>query len=138
MHHPPPPSGPATLLRAALAYFGVVFAFAFVLGIVRTLLLAPMIGDMAAVLVELPIVLTISWIAAGRILRRWRLTGAKAGPRLAVGGLAFVFLMLAEFLLSRAIGQGGAAWAASLMTPPGMVGLAGQILFALIPLARPR
>jgi hypothetical protein len=138
MHHPRPTLGPAIILRAALAYFGVVFACAFGLGLVRTLLLVPMIGEMAAVMLELPLVLAIAWVAAGHVLRRWRLADANAGPRLAVGGLAFVFLMLAEFLLASVLGQGGAAWAASLMTAQGMVGLAGQVVFALIPLARPR
>ncbi len=138
MDHPRPTPGPSIILRAALAYFGIIFAFAFGLGLVRTLLLAPMIGETAAVMLELPLVLTISWLSAGHVLRRWRLTHAKTGFRLAVGGLAFVFLILAEYLLASALGQGGAAWAASLFTPLGMVGLAGQVMFALIPLARTR
>ena len=52
-----------------------------------------------------------------------------------MGGFAFVLLMLAEaalgFLLT---GQGVAGWPAAMSTPAGLAGLAGQILFALIPL----
>lgn len=134
--HPAPAL--SLILRAALAYSGIVFACAFVLGIARTLLLAPLIGDLAAVLFEVPLVLIISWIAAGLVLRRWRLNDATARHRLGVGALAFVFLMLAEFLLASALGQDGATWAASLFTPSGMVGIAGQLAFALIPLAHTR
>jgi hypothetical protein len=138
MHHLHPAPTLTLILRAALAYFGIVFACAFSLGIARTLLLAPLVGDLAAVLLEVPLVLTISWIAAGLVLRHWRLNDATTGPRLGVGALAFVFLMLAEILLASALGQDGATWAASLFTPSGMVGFAGQVAFALIPLAHPR
>jgi len=48
------------LLRPALAYFLPVFALGFVLGTVRTLWLAPMLGELAAVAAELPVMLAAS------------------------------------------------------------------------------
>jgi len=48
------------LAPAAGVYFGVVFAAAFGLGVLRVLLLAPVIGPLAAVAVEVPLVLALS------------------------------------------------------------------------------
>ena len=57
------------VLRAAIAYWAVVFALGFVLGTVRTLWLAPAIGVTVATAVELPIMLAASWWAAGWAVR---------------------------------------------------------------------
>ena len=122
------------ILKAALAYFTVVFAAAFVVGALRVTLIAPQIGALAAVAVEVPLVLCLSWIVAGRVLQRWPLT---LPQRAAMGVLAFVCLMLAEFTLAFALsGVTPAAYAASLTQAPGALGLAGQIGFALIPIVR--
>ena len=83
---------------------------------------------------EVPLILGLSWLVAGRVLRRWPLS---QGQALAMGGLAFAFLMLAEFALAWLLsGQTPAAYAATLATGPGALGLAGQIGFALIPALR--
>ena len=122
------------ILKAALAYFTVVFAAAFVVGALRVTLIAPQIGALAAVAVEVPLVLCLSWIVAGRVLQRRPLT---LPQRAAMGVLAFVCLMLAEFTLAFALsGLAPAAYAASLTQAPGALGLAGQIGFALIPIVR--
>jgi hypothetical protein len=123
------------ILKPALAYFAPVFAAAFAFGALRVTLIAPAIGALAAVALEVPLVLLLSWLVAGRVLRRWPLSGTQA---LAMGGLAFVILMLAEFALAFALsGQTPAAYAATFATAPGaLLGLAGQIGFALIPALR--
>jgi hypothetical protein len=118
----------------ALAYFAAVFAAGFALGTLRTLWLAPRTGDLAAVALELPVMLALSWLAAGAVLRRWPLP--RGTPRLAMGGGAFVLLMLAEAGLAAATGTPPAAWAAGLLAPAGALGLAGQAAFAAIPALR--
>ncbi|HSF62739.1 MAG TPA: hypothetical protein VLA78_00005 [Paracoccaceae bacterium] len=120
------------LLTAALAYFALVFAAGFALGTARVLLLAPRLGETGAVALELPVMIALSWLSASWVLRRRPLP--PGAPRLAMGAVAFALLMGAEAALAvLAFGQTPAAWAAALATPPGALGLAGQILFALIP-----
>lgn len=117
---------------AAAAYWAVVFAGAFALGVVRTLWLVPRIGELAAVACEVPLTLALSWWAARRITARWRIAGG--GPALTMGLIAFLILMLAELALAQVLaGQSPAEWATSLITPAGTLGLGGQVLFALLP-----
>ena len=122
------------VIKPALTYFAVVFAAAFLFGALRVTLIAPQIGTLAAVKLEVPLILCLSWIVAGRVLRRWPLTSGKA---MTMGALAFALLMLAEFALAYNLsGQTPPAYAATFLTGPGALGLAGQIGFALIPTFR--
>jgi hypothetical protein len=125
------------ILRAGLAYWAVVFALGFVLGTVRVLWLAPMVGLMPATLLELPVMLTASWFAAGAIMRRFAITRADAA--LAMGALAFALLMAAECALAVVLaGETPLQWLAGLRQPHAAAGLAGQVVFALIPWWRAR
>lgn len=127
--------------RAALAgavYFALVYVVAFILGVVRTLVLVPAVGPMPALLIELPILLIVCWIACRWTVGRFALP-ATAGPRLVMGGTAFVLLMATELILSvvlfgRAPGQHFAGYATWL----GAAGLLPQIAFALFPLVQLR
>jgi hypothetical protein len=122
------------ILKPALAYFAVVFAAAFAFGALRVTLIAPQIGALAAVALEVPLILGLSWLVARRVLRRWPMSQGKA---LAMGGLAFVVLMLAEFALAYLLSdQTPRAYAATFTEAPGALGLAGQVGFALIPALR--
>ena len=122
------------ILAPALAYFAPVFAVAFAFGALRVILIAPAIGAFAAVALEVPLILALSWLVAGRVLGRWPM---QRGRALAMGALAFLILMLAEFVLAWLLsGQTPAAYAATFGTAPGALGLAGQIGFALIPALR--
>jgi len=119
------------IIVTAILYFGIVFTFAFAMGVVRVLVVAPLVGPAAAVFIEVPIILAASWIVARRVLRRRTLGFSK---RLAVGGLAFMLLMACEALLATVIlGQNVGQWAATVATPLGLVGLTGQLGFAAIP-----
>lgn len=125
-------------LAAAAAYFAIVFSLAFLLGVVRTLFVAPMTGDVVAVLVEAPIVLLASWFAAGWSTRRFSVP-PDASARLAMGFAAFALLMAVEtamslLLFGRPLAQQVAAWA----TPAGAIGLIAQTAFGFMPLLAAR
>jgi hypothetical protein len=124
--------GKDQVIRAGLAYFASIFALGFVLGTTRTLWLVPAWGEVAAVLAELPLMLTASWLAARWLVGRY---GVPRGtPRLIMGALAFALLMTAEAALGvLAFDESLISWAANLFAVPGVFGLAGQIGFALMP-----
>lgn len=114
-----------------LRYFAGVFVAGFALGTVRTLWLVPEVGELVAVRLELPLMLVISVIWCRHLLDG-RTLGL--GPRALMGGSALVWLLLAEFGLALGLGQSPAAWAARLVTPVGLLGLTGQLVFGAMPL----
>ncbi len=120
------------MIRAGARYFAVVFATAFALGTIRTIWITPAIGATAAVLVEVPIILLVSFFAARHII-----TGAQIGYRgeaLGAGAVAFAMLMVAEAGLAVLVfGQPLNVWLADVWRVLGIIGLAGQMLFALMP-----
>jgi hypothetical protein len=122
------------VVKAALAYVLPVFAVAFVLGALRVTWIAPALGPIIAVAMEVPLVLGLSWVVAGRVLRRWPVALV---ARLAMGAAAFAVLMALEYATALAFGQTGAQFLSAMTTPHGLLGLAGQIGFGLIPLLRP-
>lgn len=120
-------------LKAGIAYFTIVFAFGFLLGAVRVLALAPRLGEALAVVIELPVMLVVSWIVCRRLIARYSVPGGLA-PRLAMGGWAFGLFMVAEIAVSvfgfdRTIFQHFEGY----LTATAMMGLLGQFAFALFP-----
>jgi len=86
------------ILKAGVLYFGIVFAVGFVLGIVRVLWMVPLFGVRAAELLEAPLMLAATFLAA-----RWTV-GRLAPPntawsRLQVGVIALAILVAVEFTL---------------------------------------
>lgn len=123
------------ILRPALAYLGVILALGFVLGTVRTVWLAPLVGPLVAVACELPVLLGASWWWAGKVLARHPLPTRRAA--LAMAALAFALLLACELALAGVLaGQSAGEWARALTTPAGALGLAGQAVFALLPALR--
>jgi hypothetical protein len=123
-------------IRAGLLYFLGVFAVGFLLGSFRTLVLVPRIGALAAVALELPLMLLASWWVCGAVLRRNPVTPAVL-LRLTMGMSAFLLLMAAELALAVwGFGMTPADHWASFAGSAARLGLAGQLGFALIPLAR--
>lgn len=119
------------ILLAGTAYVAAVFVAGFVLGVLRTLVMVPLLGEMAAVLVELPVILAVAWLVCTRILRRWPLSPAAA---VGMGAIAFLLLMGAEAGLSTLLaGRSLAQHLALYAQLPHQVGLAGQLAFAVIP-----
>jgi hypothetical protein len=125
-------------IRAGLAYFLLVFAAGFVLGTLRVTLIIPRIGELAAVCLEVPILLTLAWLICRAIIRRFDVP-ATLGARLAMGVFAFALLMLAELALSVLLaGRSPAQHFALYRQLAHQIGLAAQIGFAAIPLLQRR
>jgi hypothetical protein len=121
-------------LLAGFQYWGAIFALGFVLGAVRQTLLAPAIGAFWATAMELPLILSASWWWSTRLVRK-RAWPAGARERWIMGISAFVLLMLAELLLDFTIGQRDpVAFVRAWLQPAGVLGLAGQVLFAVFPI----
>lgn len=121
-------------LKLATADFAAVFALGFAMGTVRTLFLIPRVGEVAAVLVELPLILTAAWLICGALRRSPRLTVAQS---VAMGVLAFLLLMpgeagLSMWLAGRSLTEHVALYAG----PARRIGLGGQIGFAAFPFLR--
>ena len=98
------------ILLTGIVYVVAVFAAGFVLGVLRTLVLAPLFGALWAVLLELPVILTVAWLVCTRILRRWPLAPpAAAGTgamTFAAGAKAEVAIKNAEARRRRRFGMG--------------------------------
>ncbi|MFN3371416.1 MAG: hypothetical protein ACK4Z0_07820 [Sphingomonadaceae bacterium] len=119
--------------RAGLLYFLLVFGLGFLLGSLRVLLLAPWVGETLAVILELPIMLAAAWFICRALVRRLGVP-ATAAARLGMGALAFLLLIAAEIALGLALfARAPAEVAAGFRTRAGLLGLAGQILFAIFP-----
>lgn len=139
LHSPSPlgpsssgPSSPGTLIKAGLTYWAVAFAAGFALGTFRVIWLIPRVGEARAVLIELPVILSISALAAYWLTRAFVLT--RIGEALKVGALAFALLMAAEVVLAVGLfGQSVDEWLTAVATPPGLWSLLGQMAFAVLP-----
>jgi hypothetical protein len=126
----------AAAFKAGLAYFATVFAVGFVLGALRVLVVVPRVGEMAGVLIELPIMLLVSWVVCGWLLNRF---SVPYKPTLGVlmGAVAFALLMLAELWVSVfAFGRSLAEHFGSYRSLNAILGLAGQLGFAAFPYIR--
>ncbi len=120
------------IVSAAIAYWAMVFALGFVLGTIRMLWVIPLVGLMPATMIEVPIILAASWLAAGWLVRRFAIASTREA--LLVGALAFAILMAAECALAAALlGQAPVEWLAGLQQPHALLGLGGQVAFALMP-----
>jgi hypothetical protein len=83
------------VLKAGAAYFAVVFAAAFVLGVVRVLWALPRYGERTAELMEAPVMLGVIVAAAWWITRR-SASAFSAIQRLGTGIVALNLLVVVE------------------------------------------
>src|ERR1051325_1583645 len=125
----------ANAITAGVIYAILVFLIGFILGVIRVLLIVPRLGEPAAVLIETPIILAVSWVVC-RWCVDWLDVRRRIGARSIMGVLAFVALLTAEF------GLGGLAFGRSLVeqfatygSVTGDIGLTAQI-FALFPVVQ--
>ena len=128
------PPRPLVVILTGLAYFAIIFGFAFALGVGRTLVVAPRLGETNAVLLEIPIVMIASSFVARRITNDRFFTFRQL---LSIGAIAFTLTLVSEALLADVIrGQSIPQWAVSLTTPLGLIGLGGQLISAMMPTLR--
>ena len=84
------------VVKAGALYFALVFGAGFVLGTVRTLWVVPRLGTRTAELMEMPIMLAVTILAA-----RWTVLHLKVpsmwSARLEMGCMALVLILIAEF-----------------------------------------
>jgi heme A synthase len=120
------------VLALGFGYFALVFGAGFALGAVRVVLLQPYFGASLSRLLELPVMIVISYLAARALTRR-------AGPAsrdawLKVGLLAFILLMIAEALLGILVFRTPVpALLADVLTFTGALSLLAQALIILLP-----
>ena len=125
-------------LIAGVLYFAIVFAVGFALGALRVTVFVPRLGELWAVALEVPAMLAVSWLASARLVRTRRVPRT-AAARLAMGGLALALLLAAEWGLGLALsGRGIREQLAAWLAPAGLLGLAAQLAFALVPLVQAR
>jgi len=126
------------ITKAGFFYFLWVFGLGMLLGTARTLVLAPVFGELIAVLIELPVILLFAWIVCARLTGRMEIPG-DLWSRAGMGAIAFALLMAAELILSLWIsGSTVVAHLDHYRTAHGALGLAGQVAFATFPLLQRR
>jgi hypothetical protein len=84
------------VLKAALLYVALVFGAGFALGPVRLLWAVPRFGTRTAELMEMPIMLVVTIVAARWVIRRLGVTPT-VRARLGMGCAALGLLLVAEF-----------------------------------------
>ena len=127
------------MFGAGVVYFAIVFAAGFVFGTARAVLAADAPEmRLAAVAIELPLILAVSWFACRFVVRRFAVP-AEASARAGMGAVAFLLLMAAEAALGvglagRSLGEHFALYAEASHA----LGLVGQVVFGLLPLVQIR
>lgn len=133
------PHNPYVMAAFAGALYAMgMFAIGFAMGGVRLLLLVPMLGELLAVVIEVPIMLGFSWLLCGRAIQHWEVL-PQLSIRVVMGVSAFGCLMIADtilgiFAFGNSFGELLARWGSA----AGAIGLAGQVMFGLFPLVRLR
>lgn len=131
-------AGRATMVWQAGIRFGLfAFGFGFLLGTIRTLVIAPTLGPATAVVLELPVMLLACWWWAGRIVARY--VPASREAALAIGLIGFAVLMIGEFAVGLGLmGFTPSEWIANFHNPEAQFGLMAQLLTIAMPLQRAR
>jgi hypothetical protein len=117
----------------AVLYFLLVFGAGFVLGMVRVLVVVPQLGERAAELLEMPLMLIVTVIAARWIVRH-RLDAHRLSSALSVGFLALGIMLFAELAVGMWL-RGLSATEVFLNRDPvsGAAYYASLLLFAVMP-----
>ena len=86
------------IIKVGILYFALVFGAGFVLGTIRVLLVVPRLGTRTAELIETPIMILVSILAARSVVRRLAVPPSPL-ERVAIGLVALGLLLVAEFTL---------------------------------------
>ena len=84
------------IVKAGTLYFALVFGAGFVLGTIRTLWVTPRLGTRIAELMEMPLMLVVTIVAARWIVLRLAVP-SMLSTRLGMGCIALGLLLVAEF-----------------------------------------
>ncbi|MCO6186787.1 hypothetical protein [Rhizobium sp. L1K21] len=126
------------VVRFAALYVLIVFAIGCMFAAIRIFLLEPAIGPLWAVVVEVPVMVVLSYLACGPLVRRWWPLDGEKG--IEIGIAAFILLQLLESGLTGLVGPEPYLdniliyWGD--LSAPRLVGLVGQLLFAAMPFVR--
>lgn len=121
-------------LKDAVLYFALVFGAGFVLGIFRTLFVAPKIGVRKAELLEAPVMLIVTIFTARWIISTLAVP-VVVSARIEMGCIAFALLLIAESALVRAVrGISIKQYLATRDRVSGTVYYAMLVIFAVMPL----
>src|SRR5690242_4011583 len=123
-----------TATKAGTLYALIVFLIGFIFGTVRVLLVVPRLGETAAVLLEISLILTGSWFVCRWCVERLDVVRS-VGPRSLMGVVAFLVLISAEFALAvwlfgRPMAQQLFAYRSTI----GAIRIAAQVVFATFPI----
>jgi len=84
------------VLKAGLLYFALVFGAGFVLGPIRVIWVVPRLGTRTAELMEMPLMLAVTIVAARWVVRRLAVPSTPSS-RFGMGSVALGLLLTAEF-----------------------------------------
>lgn len=120
-------------LLAASVYFLALFSLGFVLGTIRVVFVSPRFGPVIATIAEVPMMLIAAFWACRWSLLHWRVPSAKT-TRWAMAIWFLVLLIVFETVLGAALfGRTMTEQWAALATSAGLIGLAAQVVAALLP-----
>ena len=120
-------------IKPGIIYFLLVFGAGFVLGTIRVLLIVPLVDDRAAELLEMPLMLLATVLAARWITRRFP-EPRNHTARLAIGGIGLGLMLAGE--LAVGIGLLGMTAAEVMLNRDPVSGTAyyvSLLLFAAMP-----
>jgi hypothetical protein len=120
------------LLKAAGSYFAVVFGAGFVFGVIRVLFVIPRIGVRAAELIEMPVMVFVTILAARWMVRCFALSDTFA--RAVVGFIALSLLLVAEAGLVWVSGSSISQFVSTRDPVSGIAYLGALILVGIMPL----
>lgn len=120
-------------LIAATVYFLTVFMAGFVLGSVRVVYVAPRIGELAATLIEAPLMIGAAFFICRWVVRHWSVP-PQPGLRWFMAAWFLILLFVFEWQLGVWLfARTGIQQLEMLATPAGLVGLSAQLIAALFP-----
>ncbi len=121
------------MIRPAAIYVAIAFAAGFAFGVFREMAVRPRLGETAALLIEAPAMLAVSFFAARWIVARY-MPASRLRDRIGMGVIALALLIgleIAGSALLRGLDPG--AWLAQLATVRGLITLALFAAFAALP-----
>jgi len=123
-------------IKAGMSYGSFMFLAGFVFGFVRVLVIERLIGDFAAVLVELPIMMRVCWSLSQLHTTR---NNVQKNNLVVLAFSALATLLLLETVLATLFGKTLEETAQDMIfTSKGRLGLTGQVICSFFPYIRTR